>query len=58
MKGLFVPSVTADEVNQAFGNGMAMIANGVWQIVNPFVAAVVVIFVIGLVVRGVLSRKR
>ena len=53
-----VPAVTGDQVNQAFGDAVASIAGGIWQIVSPFLAAVVVLFVVGLFVRSLVSKRR
>ncbi|MDR6794751.1 hypothetical protein J2X12_004242 [Pseudarthrobacter oxydans] len=50
---LSVPAVTAEEVNQSFSNGLFTIFKGAWDILAPYVGAVLVFWLILLVIRRV-----
>jgi len=53
-----VPAVTADEVNQAFTDGLGHIANGVWEIISPFAAAAVILWLLALGIKAMSGRRR
>lgn len=50
---LMAPTVTAEEVNQGFSNGLFTIFSGAWDIIDPYVGAAFVLWLIMLVVRRV-----
>ena len=57
MINFMVPTITGDEVNQQFSDGMATVFSGVWDIIAPFAGAAVVLFAIFIVVRNVVASK-
>lgn len=58
MINFMVPTITGEEVNQQFSDGMATVFSGIWSIIAPFVGAGFVLFLILLAIRHLASGGR
>lgn len=58
MRSFFVPAVTGDQVNQAFGDAMAYVAGGIWTIISPYVAAAIILWLLIVAAKAISGRRR